>query len=236
MKTILYFLEPRESISITVCNIMEGMIRRYGIEPSAYNTKKGIIEFPFVRVIVYYANSSNLAGLRADEIFGHYPDHLREVVLKDPNGARFIGDFYEYLHLLSIDYRKLEGKKFKIKKVIFNDPATIVLWEDGTKTVVKAQNEDEFDSEKGLAMAISKKALGNKGNYCNEIKKWTEPYEAEVSEIKAFWEFFTKPVGPNPIELAYDALQSIQYPKTTKPIMKQRIDLAIKYLKEALED
>ena len=123
-----------------------------------------------------------------------------------------------------------------IKKVIFNPPATIVLWEDGTKTVVKAQNDDEFDSEKGLAMAISKKALGNKGNYCNEIKKWTEPYEAEVSEIEAFLEWLTKPVGPTPIELAYDALQSIQYPKTTKPIMKQKIDLAIKYLKEALED
>lgn len=59
-----------------------------------------------------------------------------------------------------------------IKNVIFNDPATIVFWVDGTKTVVKAQDGDIFDPEKGLAMAISKKALGNKGNYCNELKKW----------------------------------------------------------------
>ena len=65
-----------------------------------------------------------------------------------------------------------------IEKVIFNDPATIVLWKDGTKTVVKAENE-YFDPEKGLAMAIAKKAMGNKGNYFNEIKKWTEPYKAE---------------------------------------------------------
>ena len=60
----------------------------------------------------------------------------------------------------------------KIKDVIFNDPATIVFWADGTKTVVKCQDDDIFDPEKGLAMAITKKALGNKGNYCNELKKW----------------------------------------------------------------
>lgn len=60
-----------------------------------------------------------------------------------------------------------------IKKVIFNEPATIVFWDDGTKTVVKAEDET-FDKEKGLAMAISKKFLGNKGNYYNEFKKWVD--------------------------------------------------------------
>ena len=70
----------------------------------------------------------------------------------------------------------------QIKNVIFNDPATIVFWEDGTKTVVKVQDGDVFDPEKGLAMAISKKALGNKGNYFNEIKKWTEKHDEEMIE------------------------------------------------------
>lgn len=60
----------------------------------------------------------------------------------------------------------------EIKNVIFNDPATIVFWEDGTKTVVKCQPCDCFDPEKGLAMAITKKAYGNKGRYCNQLKKW----------------------------------------------------------------
>ena len=66
-----------------------------------------------------------------------------------------------------------------IKKVIFNYPATIVLWTDGSKTVVKCQDGDIYDPEKGLAMAISKKALGNKGNYCNEFKKWLPEDEEE---------------------------------------------------------
>ena len=67
----------------------------------------------------------------------------------------------------------------EIKNVIFNDPATIVFWKDGTKTVVKCQDGDEFDPEKGLAMAIAKKAYGNKGNYCNKLKKWL-PKEEQV--------------------------------------------------------
>lgn len=59
-----------------------------------------------------------------------------------------------------------------LKEVIYNDPATIAFWSDGTKTVVKAQPGDIFDPEKGLAMAIAKKACGNKGNYYNGFKKW----------------------------------------------------------------
>ena len=65
----------------------------------------------------------------------------------------------------------------EIKNVIFNDPATVVFWEDGTKTVVKCQDGDEFDPEKGLAMAIVKKAYGNKGSYCNKLKKWLSKEE-----------------------------------------------------------
>lgn len=61
----------------------------------------------------------------------------------------------------------------KIKKVIFNDPATIIIWTDNTKTIVKAVNEP-YDPEKGMAMAIAKRVLGDKGNFNNVFKKWLE--------------------------------------------------------------
>ena len=69
-----------------------------------------------------------------------------------------------------------------IKKVIFSDPATIVIWEDDTKTIVKAGKNDKgkqekYDPEKGLAMAICKKLFGtNKSgsNYYEVFKKWLE--------------------------------------------------------------
>lgn len=57
------------------------------------------------------------------------------------------------------------------KKVIFNFPATIILWDDGTKTVVKCGVDDVWDPEKAVAMCIAKKALGNDGNYYNTIRK-----------------------------------------------------------------
>ena len=60
----------------------------------------------------------------------------------------------------------------EIKKVIFNKPATIIFWADGTKTVVKCQEGEIYDPEKGLAMAIAKKALGNKHKYYDTIKHW----------------------------------------------------------------
>ena len=59
-----------------------------------------------------------------------------------------------------------------IQKVVFSAPATIVFWADGTKTVVKCQGNDVYSKETGLAMAISKKALGNKGNYNETFHKW----------------------------------------------------------------
>ena len=87
-------------------------------------------------------------------------------------------------------------KRTKIKNVIFNDPATIVFWSDGTKTVVKCGENDIYDPEKGLAMAFSKKCLGtNKShsNYMDEFKKWL-PKEEELS---------------NPIEDVVDSIKKV---------------------------
>lgn len=64
-----------------------------------------------------------------------------------------------------------------IRKVIFNDPATVVLWSDGTKTVVKCGPNDIFDKEKGLAMAIVKKMAGNDSRFHKIFKKWCKPDE-----------------------------------------------------------
>ena len=63
---------------------------------------------------------------------------------------------------------------FAIEEVIFNDPATIVIWKDGSKTVVKAQNGEPFDKEKGLAMALLKFICGNDGSYNKVFKEWIE--------------------------------------------------------------
>jgi hypothetical protein len=72
----------------------------------------------------------------------------------------------------------------EIVKVIFNYPATVVIWNDGTKTVVKCQPGDTYSKETGLALCIAKKYLGNKGNFNEVFKKWipeeTEPVEEDA--------------------------------------------------------
>lgn len=71
-----------------------------------------------------------------------------------------------------------------IKKVIFNDPATIVFWKDGTKTVVKCMKGETFDPEKGILVAMYKKQFGDKPNYFKEIKKWAKSYYDILPEVK----------------------------------------------------
>lgn len=60
----------------------------------------------------------------------------------------------------------------KVERVIFNHPATIIFWKDGSKTVVKCQQGDTYDKEKGFVMAYLKKLLGNKNEFNKEINKW----------------------------------------------------------------
>lgn len=44
----------------------------------------------------------------------------------------------------------------RIKKVIFNKPATIIIWANGDKTVVKCSKDDIYDPEIGFVMAVIK--------------------------------------------------------------------------------
>lgn len=69
---------------------------------------------------------------------------------------------------------------FYIQKVIYHDPATIILWKDGTKTVVKCDEHDTYDPEKGLYIAIMKKLCGNRGKFYKEaIEPWLPKKEVK---------------------------------------------------------
>lgn len=67
-----------------------------------------------------------------------------------------------------------------ISRVIFNNPATIILWADGTKTVAKTHGDDAFDPEKGFAVACAKKLLGNGDVFRTEFAKWSPVDRAEA--------------------------------------------------------
>ena len=87
---------------------------------------------------------------------------------------------------------------FAIRRVIFNNPATIVFWNDGEKTVVRCMDNVEvrekvihgrkkkfmvpmpsenYSKEIGLAMCIAKKAYGNTGTFNDVFKAFIPEYE-----------------------------------------------------------
>lgn len=86
--------------------------------------------------------------------------------------------------------KKEESTMFKcdpmsIKNVYFNDPVTVVMWNDGTKTIVRCSENDFYDPEKGLAMAIIKKVYGNDNKFHKIFKKWLpDEDDAEPDDFK----------------------------------------------------
>ena len=81
-------------------------------------------------------------------------------------------DFSEY-KLCAIDVVK-KLSPVDVQKVIYNNPATIVMWSDGTKTVVRCQEGDEYDRRTGLLLCFAKKLFGNTGKYNDVMKEWRD--------------------------------------------------------------
>lgn len=69
----------------------------------------------------------------------------------------------------------------EVREILYNGPATIVFWEDNTKTVVKVQpGEEYYDPDKAFAMAVCKKLFGNKFN--RHLTKAQKAYEKSCEE------------------------------------------------------
>jgi len=94
--------------------------------------------------------------------------------------------------ITSIDYEKKHGITIKldkclyldIEKVIYNDPATIILWNDGTKTVVTCAYGDVYDKQRGFLLCCAKKLFGNSGKFNSVMSKHCpfESYENRLLE------------------------------------------------------
>lgn len=96
-----------------------------------------------------------------------------------------VDSLYHYV-TISSDGIKFESKLNKpnmklsdIKKVIFHDPATIICWADGTKTVVKCHKDDIYDKDKGFLLCICKKFFGD--DFHKVLKEYGMEKEATIS-------------------------------------------------------
>lgn len=75
----------------------------------------------------------------------------------------------------NVVYSYKNEKPVKIKEIIYNPPATIVMWDDGTKTIVKVTKDEIYNPIFGVLMAYYQKQSGMTktqiGKFCDNILK-----------------------------------------------------------------
>ena len=104
------------------------------------------------------------------------------------------------------------------ERVIFSPPATVVYWKDGTKTVVRCEN-DVFSEEFGYAMACMRRMYGTRAAFKARFKNAWRPQLAPQKKKKAaIRENIAMPAGssdgtdtgtsfPHPIDIYEDDMK-----------------------------
>lgn len=67
-----------------------------------------------------------------------------------------------------------------VRRIVFSGPATIVFWEDNTKTIVKCMEGEKFERYAGFAAACMKKMFGS----TSRAKSIMEEYAVEQVKVK----------------------------------------------------
>jgi len=101
---------------------------------------------------------------------------MSEYILKTPELKYWIDLFFG-----DKDAEEPTREAVGIKKVIYNPPATIVLWTDGTKTVAKCEDVDFYDKEKGFLICVIKKVckFKNSQHFRKFLEKWVWSHKDE---------------------------------------------------------
>ena len=72
------------------------------------------------------------------------------------------------------EYKGLVLHNLEVKRIIFNPPATVIIWKNDTKTVVKCAEDDEFNPEVGVAMCYMKKIYGSRHAFSKKVESYIE--------------------------------------------------------------
>ena len=90
-----------------------------------------------------------------------------------------------FLGGVGIDINKKEKLKVPMpKKYIINHGATVLMWDDGDKTVVKRCADDEFNKRLGFLTAFFQHYSGMSKNKANKFLAELEVEDEEKEEIK----------------------------------------------------
>ena len=173
---------------------------------------------------------SKIGAQVGEEIREVFDEAMRNYIYHDIEMTRkFVDSITVNKEKTPMTVTKKPEYQFKIKRVLFNNPATIVFWADGDKTVVKCQNGEPYDPEKGLSMAIAKKALGNDRAYYNVFARFCKNRPSEVAH-REFLEQVQEDLDDARYasRWAYELLEKVYTnPKSTKAELLEAINLAL---------
>lgn len=133
-----------------------------------YNENKGVTIVMWedgTKKIVLDKKSKNMLGTFVDRATTEYDNYNK--CIKDIENTK------KEINTMGMDF----SHKFtpRPKKIIYNESkgVTVVLWEDGTKTVVKCSENNQRDLYNAYCAAFAKKCYGTNSALKREIDKLT---------------------------------------------------------------
>ena len=94
-------------------------------------------------------------GICYSDLIAHMNDEIFSFTV--PSTALSAGDIIFNGKLSNVSIRTIPN----VKRVVYNNPATIIFWSDGTKTVVKCMDGEPFEKYAGFCAALAKKVFGS---------------------------------------------------------------------------
>lgn len=74
--------------------------------------------------------------------------------------------------------------EISVKQIIYSGPKTIIIWSDGSKTIVSCGEGDTYDRYAGFCAAVTKKIFGSNSNIKKTIDKYAKADQSMFANDK----------------------------------------------------
>ena len=78
--------------------------------------------------------------------------------------------------------KTITGDTYTPRKIIFNDPVSVVFWQDGTKTIVRRTKGEKFNKYTAFTAALAKKIFGNNTRVNAIVKSGIDQKEKDAAK------------------------------------------------------
>lgn len=142
-----------------------------------------------------------------------------EAISFDGEGASVTGNYYTW-DIRALEYVNNKSEVDDLDHYIINNEATILFWDDGTKTIVKRTKEDKFDKRVAFLTAYFQKNSGLSRTKANKFLanlKVEEPKE----KIKKVKESKEKDKKVTKVSKAENPIEEVQLEELVKEVKKK---------------